>query len=158
MFDPEAAEAEEVEEDADARIRQVLPDGFETPDPTVRQIILFAMRGDPNGDWSVNRLHDMAVTHGWIDPDAKDQGKRITDMAALMVQDGLLERVDRGVYRLPAPLGAALSRALRPITDYQLAARHGLPVPDRPSFAPSRERTRPRLTKASDVRTSDATE
>jgi len=140
MFDPEAAEAEELEEDADARIRQIIPNGFETPDPTVRQIILFAMRGDPYGDWSVDRIYDMGVTHRWIDPDAKDQGKRITDMASLMTQDGLLERVDRGIYRLPAPLGAALSRALRPITDYRLAARHGLPVPDPPSSASARER------------------
>lgn len=158
MFDPEAAQVEQVEEDADARIRQIIPDGFETPDPTVRQMILFAMRGDPYGDWSVTRIHDMLMTHGWVGAAAKDQGKRITDMASLMVQEEVLERVDRGVYRLPQPLGAALSRALRPITDYQLAGRHGLPVPDRPSYASARQRMRHRLTNASDLRTSEPTE
>jgi hypothetical protein len=158
MFDPVTAAAEELEEDADARIQQLIPDGFETPDPTMRQIILFAFRGDPRGDWSVNRIYDMAVTHGWIDPEAKDQAKRITDMAALMAQDEVLERVDRGVYRLPQPLAAALSRALRPITDYHLAGRHGLPVPERPSFRSSRDRLRRKHANASDIRTSDPTD
>lgn len=158
MFDPEAAETEEVEEDADARIRQIIPNGFETPDPTVRQMILFAMRADPYADWSVSRIHQMLSTHRWIDPDAKDMSKRITDMAALMTQDELLERVERGVYRLREPLAAALSRALRPITDYGLAGSQGLPVPDRPSYPSSRQRMRNRLTRASDVRTSDPTE
>jgi len=158
MFDPEAAAAERVEEDADARIKQLIPEGFETPNRTVRQMILFAMRADPYGDWSVERLYNMMVTHRWIDPAAKDQSKRITDMAALMVQDELLERAERGVYRLPQSLAAALSRALRPITDYQLAGSQGLPVPDRPSLRPARERSRRRQANASDIRTSDSTE
>jgi hypothetical protein len=34
---------------------------------------------------------------------------------------------DRGLYQPPDALAAALSRALRPITDYRVAARHGLP-------------------------------
>jgi len=87
------------------------------------------MRANPRGEWPVNRIYDMLVTHGWIDPAAKDQGKRITDMASLMVSDDLLERAGRGVYRLPEPLAATLSRALHPITDYQLAGNQGFPVP-----------------------------
>lgn len=158
MFDPGAGAAEELEEEADRRIRELVPEGFDTPDPTIRQVILFAFRGDPHGEWSVNRIYDMAVTHGWIDPTAKDQAKRITDMAGLMAQDQLLERVDRGVYRLPQPLAAALSRVLRPITDYGLAARHGLPVPDRPLLQSSRNRLRRGRANASDIRTSDSTE
>jgi hypothetical protein len=158
MFDPEGAAAEEVEEVADARIRQIIPDGFETPEPSLRQMILFALRADPHGDWPVNRIYDMLVTHRWLDPDAKDQGKRITDMASLMVNDELLERAGRGVYRLPGPLAAALSRALRPITDYGLAASQGLPVPDRPSYVSTRQRMRSRPTNASDIRTSQSRE
>lgn len=155
MFDPAAAAVEEIEEDADARIRRLIPAGFDTPDPTVRQMILFAMRADPLGDWSVDRLYNMCVTHGWIDPAATETSKRITDMAALMAREGLLERADRGVYRLPQPLGGALSRALRPITDYQLAGSRRMSVPDRP---PVRARMRRRQANASDIRTSDTTE
>lgn len=158
LFDPEAAAAEQTEEDADATIREIIPNGFETPEPTLRQMILFAMRAEPRGEWPVSRIHDMLVTHGWVDPNAKDQAKRITDMASLMVGDDLLERAGRGIYRLPVPLAAALSRALHPITDYALAARQGLPVPDRPSYAPSRERARGRRATASDVRTSQPRE
>jgi len=158
MFDPEAAVAEKSEEEAKARIRQLIPEGFETRDPTVRQMILFSMRADPHGDWSVERLYNMMVTHRWIDPATKDATRRITDMAALMTKDGFLERAERGVYRLPEPLAAALSRALHPITDYQLAGSLGLPVPDRQSLRPGRERTRRRQANASDVRTSETTE
>lgn len=158
MFDPEAAVAEGVEEHADARIKQLIPEGFETHDPTVRQLILFAMRADPYGDWSVERLHNMMVTHRWVDAAGKEHSKRITDMAALMVRGGLLERAERGVYRLPQPLGAALARALRPITDYQLAGSRGLPVPDRPAIPSGRQRARRRQANASDIRTSEPTE
>lgn len=158
MFDPEGATTARAEEAADATIKELIPQGFETPDPTLRQTVLLAMRADPRGDWPVNRIYDMLVTHGWVDPDAKDRGKRITDMAALMVQDELLERAGRGIYRLPAPLAGSLERALRPITDYRLAGSLGVPVPDRPAIVSGRERARRRATRASDSRTSHAGE
>ena len=158
MFDPQAAEAETDEERADARIRQLIPDGFDTPNPSVRQMILFAMRADPYGEWSIPRISDVIVMHRWADPNAEDLLKRITDMTAAMARDELLTRIGRGVYRLPELLGGALSRALRPITDYSVAARHGLPVPERPVYPPSRQRLKGHRTTASDIRTSHARE
>lgn len=98
MFDPEGAMAAGAEEAADATIKEILPQGLDTPEPTLRQTMLLAMRADPHGDWPTSRIHEMLVMHGWIDPDAKDQSKRITDMAALMAQDELLERPSRGIY------------------------------------------------------------
>ena len=133
MFDPEGATEAEIEEAADAVLREVIPDGFETRNPTLRQAMLLGMRARPRSDWSVTELYDMLVLHGWIDPDAKDQGKRISDMAAVMISDKVLERAGRGVYRLPEPLAAALERRLRPINDYRLSGTLGFPVPSRPA-------------------------
>lgn len=133
MFDPEGATEAKTEEATDAVIRDLIPDGFDTQNPTLRQSLLLGMRARPRSNWTVSELYDMLVTHGWIDPDAKDQGKRISDMAAVMVKDEVLERAGRGVYRLSEPLAAALERFLRPITDYRLAGKFGFPVPDRPA-------------------------
>lgn len=110
-----------------------IPDGFETRNPTLRQAMLLGMRARPRSDWSVTELHDMPVMHVWIDPDAKDQGKRISDMAAVMISDKVLERAGRGVDRLPESLAAALERRLHPITDYELSGKLGFPVPSRPA-------------------------
>jgi hypothetical protein len=118
LFDPAAAEEEKHEEAADAVIAHLVPAGYDTPDQTLRQSLMLAMRADPQGEWSVRRLHDMLLTHRWAKSDTKDLSKRITDMASLMVSDGLLERRGRGVYQLPRPIAAALTRALRPISDY----------------------------------------
>jgi hypothetical protein len=150
MFDPASAAAEQAEERADMEIRRLIPDGF-TRNPTTRQLILFAIRAQPSGEWPIARIFDVAVMHGWIEAEDEEQLKRITDMTALMARDGLLTRVGRGVYKLHDDFVGALSRALHPITDYRLAARHGMPVPQRP---PIRPRAVGRRARASDIRTS----
>jgi hypothetical protein len=155
MFDPGSAAAEHAEERADAQIRDVIPEGFGTMNPSIRQLILFAMRAEPHGDWPIARIFDVLVMHGWLHPDDEAQVKRITDMTALMARENLLLRADRGVYRLPDDLAAALSRALRPITDYRIAARHGMPVPERPVV---RARAAGRRATASDIRTPQSSE
>jgi hypothetical protein len=124
MFDPAGAVAEQAEELADTEIRRLVPDGF-TRSPTMRQLILFAIRAEPAGEWPIARIFDVAAMHRWIDADDQEQLKRITDMTALMAREGLLVRADRGVYRLRDELIGALSRALHPITDYRSAARPG---------------------------------
>jgi hypothetical protein len=154
MFDPESVAAEQSEERADLEIRRLIPDGF-TRNPSTRQLILFAIRAQPAGEWPIARIFDVAVMHGWLDEEDKDQVKRITDMTALMAREGLLIRAGRGVYKLREDLIGALSRALHPITDYRLAARHGMPVPQRP---PLRSRSITRRVKASDIRTSQSGE
>ena len=135
MFDPAGAVAEQAEELADAEIRRLVPDGF-TRSPTTRQLILFAIRAEPAGEWPIARIFDVAAMHRWIDADDQEQLKRITDMTALMAREGLLVRTDRGVYKLRDELIGALSRALRPITDYRGAARPGRRVRRRPPLRP----------------------
>jgi hypothetical protein len=154
MFDPESAAAEHAEERADMEIRRLIPDGF-TRSPTTRQLILFAIRAEPSGEWPIARIFDVAVMHGWLDAEDQEQMKRITDMTALMAREGLLIRAGRGVYKLHGNLIGALSRALHPITDYRIAARLGMPVPQRP---PLRPRSIGRRATASDIRTSQSGE
>lgn len=156
MFDPEAAAVEAIEERADARINEIIPEGFGTLNPSVRQVILFALRADPYGDWPIDRIRDVAEMHGWSNPDSADLSKRITDMVSVMADDDLLERVDRGVYRLPKPLADALSRALHPITDYRRAARSRFPAPGRTPLA--KQRLRRVASNTSDIHTSQAGE
>lgn len=148
MFDPAGAVAEQVEELADIEIRRLLPDGF-THSPTTRQLILFAIRAEPAGDWPIARIFDVAAMHRWIAPEDQEQLKRITDMAALMAREGMLLRPARGVYRLREDLIGALSRALHPITDYRVAARLGMPGPETPPIRPRSVARR----VASDIRT-----
>jgi hypothetical protein len=154
MFDPEAAAREQAEEAADMEIRRLIPEGY-LRSPTTRQLILFTIRAEPTGDWPIARIFDVGVMHGWLDAEDEEQIKRITDMTALMAREGLLVRADRGVYRLREELVGALSRALHPITDYRMAARHGMPAPERP---PLRPRRIGRRAIAADIRTSDTTE
>lgn len=154
MFDPAAAAAEQAEELADIEIRRLVPDGF-TRSPTTRQLILFAIRAEPAGEWPIARIFDVAAMHRWIDADDQEQLKRITDMAALMAREGLLVRTDRGVYKLRDDLIGALSRALHPITDYRVTARLGMPVPQPP---PLRPRSVGRRATSSDIRASQSGE
>lgn len=154
MFDPEGAAAEQAEELADMEIRRLVPDGF-TRRPTTRQLILFAIRAEPAGEWPIARIFDVAAIHRWIDADDQEQLKRVTDMTALMAREGLLVRTGRGVYKLRDDLIGALSRALHPITDYRAAGRLGMPVPQRP---PLRPRSLGRRATASDIRTSQPRE
>lgn len=135
-------------------IRRLIPDGF-TRSPTTRQLILFAIRAEPSGAWPIARIFDVAAMHGWLDAEDQEQIKRITDMTALMAREGLLIRAGRGVYKLHDNLIGALSRALHPITDYRIAARLGMPVPQRP---PLRPRSIGRRATASDIRTSQSGE
>jgi len=152
LFDPDASAAERTEEqDADAQILELIPEGFGTQNPTTRQLILFAMRADLQGEWPIARIFDVLVMHGWLRSEEEEHVKRITDMTALMARDQLLVRVGRGVYKLPEDLASALARYLHPITDYRMAARHGLPIPPRP---PIRPRATGRRATASDIRTS----
>lgn len=150
MFDPAGAVAEQAEELADFEIRRLLPDGF-TSSPTTRQLILFAIRAEPAGEWPIARIFDVGVMHRWIAPEDQEQLKRITDMTALMAREGMLVRASRGVYKLREDLIGALSRALHPITDYRAAGRLGLPVPETP---PIRPRSVARRVIAPDIQTS----
>jgi hypothetical protein len=150
MFDPAGAAGEQAEELADIEIRRLVPDGF-TRSPTTRQLILFAIRAEPAGEWPIARIFGVAAMHRWIDADDQEQLKRITDMAALMAREGLLVRTGRGIYKLRDDLIGALSRALHPITDYRVAARLGMPVPERP---PLRPRAVGRRATSSDIRAS----
>jgi hypothetical protein len=150
MFDPGGAGAEQAEELADIEIRRLVPAGF-TRSPTTRQLILFAIRAQPAGEWPIARIFDVAAMHRWIDAYDQEQLKRITDMTALMAREGLLVRTGRGVYKLRDDLIGALSRALHPITDYRLAGRLGMPVPQRP---PLRPRSVGRRATSSDIRAS----
>jgi hypothetical protein len=50
MFDPAGAAAEQAEELADIEIRRLVPTGF-MRSPTTRQLILFAIRAQPAGQW-----------------------------------------------------------------------------------------------------------
>jgi hypothetical protein len=154
MFDPTGAGIEQAEELADVEIRRVVPTGF-TRSPTTRQLILFAIRAEPAGEWPIARIFDVASMHRWVDADDHDQLKRITDMTALMSREGLLVRSARGVYKLRSDLIGALSRALHPITDYRAAGRMGMPAPDRP---PLRPRSAGGRTTSSDIRTSQSGE
>jgi hypothetical protein len=119
MFDPEGAATEQAEELADIEIRRLVPAGF-TRSPTTRQLILFAIRAQPAGEWPIARIFDVAAMHRWIDADDQD-------------------------------LIGALARALPPITDYRLAGRLGMPVPQRP---PLRPRSVGRRATSSDIRAS----
>ena len=148
MFDPAGSAAEQAEELADMEIRRLVPDGC-TRSPTTRQLILFAIRAQPAGEWPIARIFDVAAMHRWIDADDQEQLKRITDMTALMAREGLLVRTGRGIYKLRDDLIGALSRALHPITDYRLAARLGMPVPPRPPVPP---RSLGRRATSSDIR------
>jgi hypothetical protein len=132
MFDPEGAQESLGEEAADEIIRRLIPNGFETSEPTLRQAILLSMRAGPHTPWSVDELSAMMALNGWL-PMGPTSKKRISDMATVMVNDGLLLRPDRGVYQLPEILAAALERALHPITDYRMADQMGFSVPDHPS-------------------------
>jgi len=154
MFDPEAAAAEVAEELADAEILQIVPDGY-ARNPTTRQIVIQAIRAEPAGEWPIARIFDLAVMHGWLAAEDKEQIKRITDMTALMAREGVLTRAGRGVYRLREDLIGALSRTLHPITDYRTAGRYRLPVPPRPALRP---RGVGRRATSSDIKTSQTRE
>jgi len=79
---PRRAERTE-EQDADAQILELIPEGFGTQNPTTRQLILFAMRADLQGEWPIARIFDVLVMHGWLRSEEEEHVKRITDMTAL---------------------------------------------------------------------------
>jgi hypothetical protein len=112
-------------------VRKVLPDGLQTQRPTLRQAILIVMRAGVTSEWTVAELAMMLRLNNWLP--RGDYSKRISDMAGVMVTEGHLKRVGRGVYRVSPPLAMAMSQVLPPITDYRKAAAEGLPVPDHPA-------------------------
>jgi hypothetical protein len=86
------------------------------------------MREHPTAAWNIPDLMAALEFRGWL-PDKKDAQKRVSDMASVMTNDGQLDRVERGVYRLSPKLALAFER--RPTTDYRAAAALGFPVPER---------------------------
>jgi hypothetical protein len=123
---------DERQEEGDALLSEVLPNGPATQRPTLRQALILVMRANPDSDWTVGDLTNALGMNRWM-PKGFEPTKRITDVAGTMVQEGYLTRSDRGVYRLSTLLADALKRVLPPITDYRLAAELGMPVPDHPA-------------------------
>lgn len=122
-----------IEDDsADALLRELLPEGASTTQPSLRQAVMLVMRASPDEAWSVADIVDALALNGWK-PQKSDATKRVSDIASVMVSDGHLIRSGRGVYQLAEPLAAALVKTLPPITDYRVAAAHGRPVPDQPA-------------------------
>ncbi len=119
----------ETEPDGDSLLRGLVPDGAATQQPTLRQAIILIMRANLESDWTVANIVRALAMNGWT-PRNGDATKRVSDMAGVMATEGHLNRTGRGVYKLSVLLAGALARALPPITDYRIAAAHGLPVPD----------------------------
>jgi hypothetical protein len=89
-------------------IMEMFPDPavFETgAKPTLRQAIVTIMRRDPTASWRVTDLVTAIVEAGWLE--SSDAQKRVSDMAAVMVNDEQLVRIARGTYGLTPELGAA---------------------------------------------------
>ena len=124
--------AEDAEQDGDALLQGLLPEGAQTRKPTLRQAIILVMRANPRSDWTTNDIAEALTMNGWL-PRHGEATKRISDMANVMIREGHLNRSGRGVYKLSVLLADALRRALPPITDYRVAAANGMPVPDRPA-------------------------
>ncbi len=64
------------------------------------------MRERSAAQWGVGDLVDALARHRWL-PDRDDAGKRVTDMAGVMVSEGQLDRPSRGVYMLKPELALA---------------------------------------------------
>lgn len=136
LIDPQAAAALNAEPEI---VTELFPDGvvFATgARPTLRQAIVLVMREAPGKTaWTINELASALDEHDWL-PAREDANKGVSDMVAAMYNAGQLSRLDRGVYKLAPPLEAALGAAY-PVTDYEVAARHGFPAPD---HAPRRKK------------------
>jgi hypothetical protein len=104
-------------------VRNLLPDGLQTQNPTLRQAILLVMRASVMSDWTVADLAMMLKLNNWLP--RGDYTKRISDMAGVMVTERHLKRTGRGVYRLSPPLAQAMNMVLPPIIDYRRAAAEG---------------------------------
>lgn len=120
------------EQEGDALLGDLLPEGAQTRKPTLRQAIILVMRANPRSDWSTSDIAEALAMNGWL-PRHGEAAKRISDMANVMIKEGHLRRNGRGVYTLSVLLADALGRAMPPITDYRVAAANGLPVPDHPA-------------------------
>src|SRR5437763_9342885 len=104
--------------------------------PTVRQAIVLVMRSNPHKEWPVDDIASMLHMNNRL-PKGSEPGKRITDAAYGLVNDGYLVRADRrGTYELAPHLAEALKRRFPPITDYSMAAEWGISAPDHPAAAP----------------------
>jgi hypothetical protein len=116
-------------------LTELFPEGivFETgARPTLRQAIALVIHDAPSkASWTIPDIAQALDQHGWL-PAREDATKGVSDMAAAMYNAGQLSRLERGVYKLAPPLEAALDTAeAQPVTDYQVAARLGFPVPER---------------------------
>lgn len=90
--------------------------------PTLRQAIVAVMRENPSTQWRVTDLTEELVHRGWL-PGSSEAGKRVSDMAGLMVGDDQLTRLARGVYGLAPQLAAEFELAGWPAPDF--AGRNG---------------------------------
>jgi len=104
------------EQEGDALLGDLLPDGAQTRKPTLRQAIILVMRANPRSDWSTSDIAEALAMNGWLPRHGE-----------------ATNRNGRGVYTLSVLLADALRRAMPPITDYRVAAANGLPVPDHPA-------------------------
>jgi hypothetical protein len=75
--------------------------------PTLRQAMIAVMASDATGAWRVADIASGIIREKWLS-DTEEAAKRVSDMASVMVGDGLLVRVDRGTYGLDAELVARL--------------------------------------------------
>ena len=91
------------------------------------------MRSNPYKQWVVEDLTSMLRLNNWLPK--VEPGKRITDAAHGLVNDGYLLRADRGTYELTPDVAEALKRALPPITDYTVR-RWAPSAPDHVAASP----------------------
>lgn len=122
----------EPELSAQARLIELLPD---QPDgtrlqPTLKQAMLLIMRSNPFETWTVEQISLMLGLNNWLPK--SEPNKRISDMAGVMVNEALLERIDRGTYRLVPEIAQALANRFPPVTDYSRVP-DDFPVPDHPA-------------------------
>lgn len=103
----------EAEDQVDDDVAQLFPPAWAFADgtePTLRQAIVATMEKRPGRHWPVHDLVAALHRNDWL-PEREDSTKRVSDMAGIMVKDGQLERVSRGVYILAPEVAAALAAA-----------------------------------------------
>jgi hypothetical protein len=124
------------EEAGDDALRALLP-GMAKPDrPTLRQALVLVMRSNPHKQWPVDDLASMLHMNNWL-PKRLEPGKRITDAAHGLVNDGYLVRANRrGTYELAPYVAEALKRWFPPTTDYTMANEWRISAPDHPAAGP----------------------
>jgi hypothetical protein len=115
-------------ETAEQRLRELIPD---LPDgtrlrPTLKQAMLLIMRANALESWTVDQLSLMLDLNNWLP--TSEPSKPISDMASVMISEGLMDRLGRGEYRLTPEIAAALIARFPPVTDYSRVPA-GWPMP-----------------------------